>query len=78
MRPRSHNFQFIESDPEVCHGQWVFKGTRILVYIVLEQIESGMSLQRVIGQWHGKVTLAGLEEALRAPPEVRTKLAFDG
>ena len=34
--------RFIVKDPEICHGEPVFKGTQILVSDVLEQIVSGM------------------------------------
>ncbi len=39
---------FIIADPAICHGQPVFKGTRIMVWQVLELLESGQSAQEII------------------------------
>ena len=33
--------QYIVADPGVCHGQPTFKGTRVLVWVVLEQLADG-------------------------------------
>jgi len=32
-------------DPRVCHGQPCLKGTRIMVYLILELLESGLSAE---------------------------------
>jgi uncharacterized protein (DUF433 family) len=34
--------RYIVADPAVCHGQPTFRGTRILVANVLEQLSAGM------------------------------------
>ncbi len=33
--------RYISIDPNVCHGKPCFKGTRIMVYLVLEMLEGG-------------------------------------
>lgn len=33
--------KYIVSDPEICGGEWTFKGTRILVRDVLHMIAKG-------------------------------------
>ena len=33
--------QYISIGPNVCHGKPCFKGTRIMVYLVLEMLEGG-------------------------------------
>jgi uncharacterized protein (DUF433 family) len=61
-------FRYIESNPLVCHGQWVFKGTRIMVWCVLEQLESGLARDVIVKEWRGNVTLEAIEEAARFGP----------
>ena len=40
--------QFISVDPAVCHGKPCFKGTRIMVYLVLEMLEEGASESEIL------------------------------
>jgi uncharacterized protein (DUF433 family) len=40
--------QHIISDPAICHGEPTFRGTRIMVADVLEQVESGMAYEAII------------------------------
>ena len=35
-------------DPEICHGKPTFKGTRIMVWQVLEMLEAGVSVKEII------------------------------
>ena len=36
--------RYIIADPAICHGEPTFRGTRIMVADVLEQVKSGMAL----------------------------------
>jgi uncharacterized protein (DUF433 family) len=54
----------IVRDPNICHGKPTFRGTRILVSDVLEQIADGMSWETVIQEWHGSITREALAEAV--------------
>ncbi len=47
--------KYIVADPEICHGQLTFRGTRILVANVLEQVADGMDWQAIIDSWRGRV-----------------------
>jgi uncharacterized protein (DUF433 family) len=38
---------YISIDPEVCHGKPCFKGTRIMVYLVLDMLETGATFQEI-------------------------------
>jgi uncharacterized protein (DUF433 family) len=38
----------ITTDPKICHGQACVKGTRIPVFVVLEALASGMSIEQII------------------------------
>ena len=54
----------IVSDPKICGGRPTFKGTRIMVWIVLEQLEDGMTWQEIVGEWDGKVREEAIAEAI--------------
>ncbi len=61
--------RYIIVDPAICHGQPVFRGTRILVADVLEQLASGMSWEAIIEEWHGALTKQAIAEAVRLAQE---------
>jgi len=54
----------IVSDPKICGGQPAFKGTRIMVWIVLEQLDRGLTWQEIVREWDGKVSEEGISEAI--------------
>jgi uncharacterized protein (DUF433 family) len=54
----------IVADPRICGGQPTFKGTRIMVWIVLEQIERGMTWDEVVWEWNGRVSKQAIAEAI--------------
>lgn len=35
-------------DPDICHGKPTFKGTRIMVWQVLEMLEAGVGVKEII------------------------------
>jgi len=43
--------RFIVADPAICHGQPTFRGTRILVEDVLEQVAAGIALETIVEVW---------------------------
>jgi uncharacterized protein (DUF433 family) len=54
----------IVADAEICGGQPTFKGTRIMVWLVLEQLEDGMTWDEVVDEWGGKVPKRAIAEAV--------------
>lgn len=38
---------YIAIDPKVCHSQPCFKGTRIMVYLVLKLLEAGETVEQI-------------------------------
>ena len=56
---------YIVTDPEICHGKPTFRGTRIMVWQVLEQVASGMAWETIEEEWRGKVTKNAIAEAIR-------------
>ncbi len=57
--------RYIVTDPEICHGKPTFRGTRIMVWQVLEQVASGMAWETIEEEWRGKVTNEAITEAVR-------------
>jgi len=55
----------IVSDSRICHGKPTFRGTRILVADVLEQVAEGMSWEAIIEDWDGKITKECIQEAVQ-------------
>jgi uncharacterized protein (DUF433 family) len=62
--------RYVVSDPEVCHGKPTFKGTRIMVWQVLEDVAEGRSWDFICNsRWGGKIPLAAVAEAVRLAHE---------
>jgi uncharacterized protein (DUF433 family) len=57
--------RFVVADPAICHGKPTFRGTRILVADVLEQVAEGVAWETIIEEWRGDVPLDALSEAVR-------------
>ena len=56
--------RYIVADPKICHGKPTFRGTRILVADVLDQVASGMAWETIVEEWHGSITKAAIKEAV--------------
>jgi uncharacterized protein (DUF433 family) len=54
----------IVADPKICGGQPTFKGTRIMVWIVLDQLERGLTWAQVSREWDGRVPEEAIAEAI--------------
>ncbi|MBI2948773.1 MAG: DUF433 domain-containing protein [Verrucomicrobia bacterium] len=57
---------YIVADPKICHGQPTFRGTRILVEDVLEQVANGVAWKSIVEEWRGSITEEAIAEAVRA------------
>ena len=55
----------IVADPAICHGEPTFRGTRILVAEVLEQVESGMAWAAIIEEWRYEIDRDAIVKAVR-------------
>ena len=58
--------RYIVADPKICHGQPTFRGTRILVADVLEQVAGGMAWPSIVEEWRGSINEEAIAEAVRA------------
>ena len=54
----------VVADSKICGGQPTFKGTRIMVWIILEQLARGMSWDDILREWPGKFPKAAISEAI--------------
>ncbi len=56
--------RFVVLDPAICHGQPTFRGTRILVADVLDQVANGMAWEAIIDEWRGVLSKDAIAEAV--------------
>ena len=56
--------KYIVADPRICHGKLTFRGTRVMVSIVLDQVSRRMSWETIVGEWRGTVPMEAIEEAV--------------
>lgn len=54
----------ISVDPHVCDGQPCIKGTRIMVYLVLELLEAGLEHERIIQEYYPQLEREDIEACL--------------
>ena len=57
--------RFIVTDPEICHGKPTFRGTRVMVADVLEQVASGLAWETIVEEWNDNVTKEAIQEAVQ-------------
>jgi len=61
--------RYIVADPHICHGKLTFRGTRVLVSDVLEQVASGMAWEAIAEEWRGSITKDAIAEAVNLARE---------
>ena len=62
--PKKNLGNYIVTDPETCHGKATFKGTRILVEQVLQQVAKGLSWDAIVDEWRGDISTDAIAEAV--------------
>src|SRR3989440_11481949 len=65
--------RYIVADPKVCHGKLTFRGTRIFVAQVLEQVSRGITWDTISESWGGAVSQEAIAEAVRLSREALLK-----
>lgn len=65
--------RFVVADPQICHGEPTFRGTRTLVRDVLEQVALGLDWETICQQWRGAIDNAAIAEAVRIAGEALRK-----
>lgn len=56
--------RYVVTDPKVCHGKPTFRGTRVLVADVLDQVAQGMAWETIIEEWNGSIKTEAIQEAV--------------
>jgi uncharacterized protein (DUF433 family) len=69
--------RYIVVDPAICHGEPTFRGTRILVVDVLDQVARGMAWEAIIEEWRGALTREAIGEAVRLAREALVTQTID-
>ena len=59
--------QYIIVNPDICHGQPTFKGTRIMVKSALEMLVKGWEWDRVSAAYDGRINYAAIAGVLSLP-----------
>jgi hypothetical protein len=68
--PRVELGRYIVADPEICHGKPTIKGTRIMVWQVLEDVADGRSWDFICNRrWGGRIPAGAVAEAVRLARE---------
>ena len=62
MRIEVNKYIIIDSD--ICHGKPTFKGTRIMVWQVLEMLEAGIPVEEIITSFITPLTREQIKAAL--------------
>src|SRR3954468_8367997 len=57
--------RYVVADPRICHGKPTFRGTRVLVADVLEQVAAGMAWDSIIDQWNGSISKEAIRESVQ-------------
>lgn len=55
---------YITVNPLVCHGKPCFKGTRIMVYLILEMLAAGETAEQIVKEAYPQLTKKHIEAAL--------------
>jgi uncharacterized protein (DUF433 family) len=66
-RKRQTIGRYVVADPKICHGKPTFRGTRVLVADVLEQVAAGMAWESIMEEWNGSISKEAIAEAVKRP-----------
>ena len=72
MQERIEIGQYLVIDPEICHGQLTFKGTRVPVQTVLYFLSIGRSIEELRRGWP-EVSTEAITEAVTMASEALQK-----
>ena len=56
--------RYIVAHPKICSGKPTFRGTRIMVADVLEQVAEGLAWETIIEEWRARITEEAIAEAV--------------
>ena len=67
----------IVADPKICHGKPTFRGTRVLVADVLDQVAAGMDWAAIIDEWNCSISKEAIGEAVQLARQALVRHADD-
>ena len=56
---------YVVADPQICHGKPTYKGTRIMVWQILQDLARGETVDEVVRAWGGRVSREAVLETIR-------------
>jgi uncharacterized protein (DUF433 family) len=56
--------KYIVADDRICHGKPTYKGTRIMVWQILQALARGESIDELVRAWDGRVSRAAILETI--------------
>lgn len=69
--------RYIVADPKICSGEPTFRGTRIMVWQVLEMLADGLAWETIVEECHNSITQEAIAEAVKLSGEAFLKHADD-
>jgi uncharacterized protein (DUF433 family) len=57
--------KYIVADERICHGKPTYKGTRIMVWQILQALARGESIDELVRAWDGRISRAAILETIR-------------
>jgi uncharacterized protein (DUF433 family) len=61
--------KYIVADPSICHGKPTFKGSRVMMWQVMEALADGETYDEIMAAWPGCVSREAISEAIRLSGE---------
>ena len=55
----------ISTNPKICHGQPCIKGTRIMIYLILELLEAGKTSAEILKDYYPHLTELDIRACLQ-------------
>jgi len=56
--------RYIVTDPNICHGKPTFRGTRIMVWQILEMVAEGKAWESIVEEWGEAIPKEAITEAV--------------
>jgi uncharacterized protein (DUF433 family) len=75
MKKKKTFGRYIVSDPLICHGHLTYRGTRIMVKVILELLEAGEDWDDIIKGFHGRINRAAIADTIRLASRALNKQA---
>jgi len=67
--------QYIIADPKICHGKPTFRGTRIMVWQILEMLAAGETIEEILRNFPS-ITSRHIKAALEYAAQIVQETSF--